>query len=321
MQSVVDRNIQRLHARDSARLLSLWNDKHENNPLPQVPPVELVLRAIHEHARAVVARAMPLLERQLQELISIKHLDPWVEIVSESGIQTHITKALRASIIDASKLCRPGDFAPHLTHPQGVDYFCLAAYISLVVLLIPIICIHFLVRPIPPTGIQYMALCWCIALSVASGFHTYVHAGKSVLSEKKTCLVEHSWLCGLSSLHLDLDAAARKTLKPHVSSETAVITWPEIRLDVAVRFSCAENTAESMCFRVTLAGVSSTRRATRRGKQRASKSRPWTTTLSSAPRRWKFPARAISGATSSASTNWRRRRSRRSLPTLSNGPS
>ena len=265
--AIVDQNIQRLHERDRAKLEQLWTDGDKD--LPDVPSTEVVLNAIHEHARKAIARAMPLLERQAQELLAIKHLDPWDQILNETGIQTHITKALRSSLIDSSSICHAPRESQHDSHDsspagglklRGVDFFCVSSYILLVVIMTPIICIHFLVKPIPPLGIQYLVLCWFIALCVSAGFHTYVSAGRSVLSKKKSCLVVQSALHGLARVEIALDEKHHRPLKPHLSAEQVGLTWPEIRLEVVVRFFCndeSDQRGKLLCLRLRCMDVKS----------------------------------------------------------------
>ena len=86
-----------LKKRDNNLFSSFWHADAEN--LPNIPDVSFVNKKLRDHVISVMRKARPVVERQIQELVAIKHVDPWHNIVHEMALPSKIDRNLLRNII------------------------------------------------------------------------------------------------------------------------------------------------------------------------------------------------------------------------------
>ena len=182
-----------LKKRDDNTLLSFC---HENvHDLPNIPDVDFVNEKLREHVLSVFKKTMGMVERQIQEVIAIKHVDPWNNIIHEMALPSKVDRSVLHNI---SKI---PDYS-NLLRVKPIDYIAIGIYSCLLLSIIPILCIHFIHKKIPNVGIDYICFAFVLIIIMTAFLQIHVHAGNEFITDKYI-YVHSADLLGMGDLRIE----------------------------------------------------------------------------------------------------------------------
>jgi len=181
-----------LKKRDNDTLSSFWHADAEN--LPNIPDVSFVNQKLRDHVINVIGKARPVVERQIQELVAIKHIDPWQNIVHEMALPSKIDRNALQKIIKIPE----NSVSMHI---KPIDYIAIGIYTCLLLSIIPILCIHFIHKKIPKEGVDYICFAFVLTIIITAFLQIHVHAGNEFIKDQFV-FVNSSEILGLGNLCL-----------------------------------------------------------------------------------------------------------------------
>ncbi len=210
-----------LKKRDNNLFSSFWHADAEN--LPNIPDVSFVNKKLRDHVIFVMQKARPVVERQIQELVAIKHVDPWHNIVHEMALPSKIDRNMLQKIIKI-----PENLVS--MHIKPIDYIAIGIYTCLLLSIIPILCIHFIHKKIPKEGVDYICFAFVLAIIITAFLQIQGHAGNEFVKEQFV-FVNSSEILGLGNL--------RVQEKPTSSDESIFwnLVWEDLKINTQLQTS------------------------------------------------------------------------------------
>lgn len=224
----------RLQRRDAGLIRTAWGAR--GNDLPFVPDREDVHMRLLQHATRFTTECLPIVSRHWQEIVAVKHLDPWRNVLEEAGVPSHPGPR------DASELARvlgtpvpSNGLDPESSWPVA-DIAAGCGYVLVVLSGVPVILVHFTrKKPLPRLALKLIVFVLGTCLVLVSVFHVMSHSGFSESSAFSGPVFRDSRLDGLSDLCLNTFTAEEKIAGGAPSSIVrALCSWPALALGARV---------------------------------------------------------------------------------------
>lgn len=228
--------VENLYKRDVEQLVQIWqNDKQ----LPQIPSKADLEQILAKYAKESLKRTFGVFMKQLQEYIAIKKLDPWYTFFQNSGLPVILrSDSSNLAIRRYMRFCNPNNkdstSSPVLKRFSWntIDIAALGTYIALLFSLIPVICLHYFLKPIPPKGWTVIIIIVLLIVLIVASLQIWVHAGADYDTRNFTLTVIDGSLDGLCGFNWQLQDTNTDTVG-------VVLVWRKI--DIKINFNVVEN--------------------------------------------------------------------------------
>lgn len=214
--------------RDKAHYEQLHVARNLENYLPAVPNITTLTSILETYVKNIIKDSVPLVSRQIQELVAIKLLDPWENFIHENAIPGEISskshKHLYYSILSSIKKNSNEEKQDEFSI---IDIVSIIGYVSILLASIPVITIHCVVKKLPTLGVNFMLLGIFVAFLVLAVLQILNHSGKEFTSKDPSFIIEESTLYGLGNFQLLNGKELEKTTD---NQEYMSIKWKTLEL-------------------------------------------------------------------------------------------